>query len=160
MAYQVFLSHSSKDHEVVAAIHDQLVASGINVWTYEQHPEPGRRLSEKILEAIRQSDAAVVLLTEASSVSQYVQQEIGAALDARKPVLPIATFDVPPERLGMLAGVEYVRIDPADTSAGMAVLSASLGQRRDLKQQQQQQLAIALMLVGLLLLVALSAQSD
>lgn len=158
MPFQVFLSHSYKDQETVAAIHDQLVGSGINVWTSEQHPEPGRQLSDKILEAIRQSDALVVLLTEASSVSQYVQQEIGAALLAKKSVLPLATFDVPPERLGMLAGLEYVRVDLHNPSAGIAVLSGNLQKRRDSKQQQE--LAIALMLVGLLLLMALSADSN
>lgn len=158
MPYRVFLSHSYKDQDAVGAIHNQLVSSGIDVWTFEQHPDPGSRPSEKILEAIRQSDALVVLLTEASSVSQYVQQEIGAALLAKKPVLPLVTFDVPAERLGMLAGVEWLRVDPNDTSAGMAVLSANLGKRRDLKdQQEQRQAAIALMLVGLLLLIALSS---
>jgi hypothetical protein len=156
--YRVFLSHSYSDKEAVAAVHDQLVAGGIDVWTSEQHPQPGRQLSEKILEAIAESDALVVLLTEASSVSQYVHQEIGAALQAKKPVFPLATFDVPPDRLGMLAGVEWLRVDLGNVKAGTAELSAGLAKRADLKGQQQA--LSALMLVGLVLILALATKSE
>lgn len=158
MAYRVFLSHSYSDRAVVAAIHDQLAASGIEVWISEQHPEPGSQVSEKILEAIRQTDVLVVLLTEASSVSQYVQQEIGAALIAKKPVVPLATFDVPPDRLGMLAGVEWLRVDPSNANAAGAELSVWLLKRRDLKERQQALTAV--MVVGLILLLALASTSD
>jgi hypothetical protein len=158
MPYRVFLSHSYRDQSAVAAIHNQLEASGIDVWTSEQHPEPGRRLGDKVLEAISRSDAMVVLLTETSSVSQYVHQEIGAALQAKKPVIPLATFDVPSDRLGMLAGVEWLRVDPNDSAAGLAELSAGLLKRRDLKQQQE---AVgALMLVGLLVLMSLARKPE
>lgn len=133
MAYKVFLSHSYKDQDIVAAIHDGLVAGGIDVWTSEQHPEPGRLIGGKILQAIGQSDAVVVLLTETSSVSQYVHQEIGAALQAKKPVIPLSTFDVPSDRLGMLAGVEWLRIEPASPGEGVAQLSAGPSKRADLR---------------------------
>jgi hypothetical protein len=158
MAYRVFLSHSYSDKAAVGAIHDQLAASGIEVWISEQHPEPGSQVSKKILEAIRKTDVLVVLLTEASSVSQYVHQEIGAALIAKKPVIPLSTFDVPADRLGMLAGVDWLRVDPSNADAAGAELAAWLLKRRDLKERQEA--LTAAMLVGLILLLALASTAD
>ncbi len=158
MAYKVFLSHSYSDKGAVAAIHDQLATSGIEVWISEQHPEPGTLVGKKILDAIQQTDVLVVLLTEASSVSQYVHQEIGAALAAKKPVIPLATFDVPADRLGMLAGVEWLRVDPSNPAVAGANLAASLLKRRDLKERQEA--LTAAILVGLILVLALASTSE
>jgi TIR domain len=158
MAFRVFLSHSYSDKAAVGAIHDQLATSGIEVWVSEQHPEPGSQVSSKILDAIRQTDVLVVLLTEASSVSQYVHQEIGAALIAKKPVIPLATFHVPDDRLGILAGVEWLQVDPSNPAAAGAELAAWLLKRRDLKVRQEA--LTAAILVGLILVLALASTSD
>jgi hypothetical protein len=158
MAYKVFLSHSARDRDAVAAIANHLGAIGIDVWLFEQHPEPGDSVAKKILDAIPRADAMLVLLTEASSVSQYVHQEIGAALAAKKPVIPITTFDLPAERLGMLAGVEWLRVDLGDPDPGLADLTSALQRRRDLKQQEQQG-AMALGLIAFALIWALSQPS-
>jgi hypothetical protein len=70
----------------------------------------------------------------------------------------LATFDVPPDRLGMLAGVEWLRVDPSNANAAGAELAAWLLERRDLKERQEA--LTAALLVGLILVLALASTSD
>src|ERR1022692_2522387 len=84
-----FLSHSMKDHAVVELLKQQIEALGVDLYLAEHDPQPGRPLVDKVTEAIRRSDAMVVLLTEAGVAAPFVQQEIGVAHCAHKLIVPI-----------------------------------------------------------------------
>lgn len=102
-------------------------AMGIRCWVAEDHPEPGATLSAKIMTAVAESVAMIVLLTESARSSPYVQQEIGMALHASMPVIALVDQSVEMSDLAMLEGVEHIAFDPNDLGASSANLIA--GQR-------------------------------
>jgi nucleoside 2-deoxyribosyltransferase len=73
---------------------DQAAAAGMEVYLAEHDVQPGESLAEKVRKAIRRSDAVVVLLTKSGAASAYVHQEVGVAIEAGKPVIPIVETGV------------------------------------------------------------------
>lgn len=99
---------------LVSKVRDDLVNAGISVYLAEEHPEPGRILSEKITENIKSSDCMIVLLTDMGIRSHYVNQEIGAARMIEKLVIPMVEKAIEPKIGGLLAGLEYILFDKTD----------------------------------------------
>ena len=76
----VFLSYSSRDHEIVARIERDLQLAGIGVWRDSTHVMPGDALSEAIFhDGMSECDHAVVYLTTQSINSPWVKRELDAA---------------------------------------------------------------------------------
>lgn len=123
---QVFLSHATRDAPVVAWVGAQVEAMGIRAYIAEHDPQPGTPLAAKVRAAIQESDAMLALLTHAGDASRYVQQEIGAALQAGKPVIALVDQRVPQNGLAMLEGVEHMAFDPEDPAPSAASLTAAL----------------------------------
>lgn len=80
---QVFLSYSHKDSELAKQIAEGLVEFGLDIWNSEAEIFPGDNWAEKVSEALKDSDAMVVLLTPESLESITVQREIEYALGNR-----------------------------------------------------------------------------
>jgi hypothetical protein len=79
---KVFLCHSSDDKEFIRKLYRQLCAAGIDPWLDEEKILPGRECQIEIKEAVRSSDAVVVILSNNSiSKKGFVQKEIRIALD-------------------------------------------------------------------------------
>ena len=105
MAFQAFLSHSTRDQALVDQIKERVVAAGVRrLYLAEHDPHPGRLLSQKVQEAIDRSHAVVLLLTPNSYDSAFVHQEVGYAIKGRKIVIPLVDPLVPHEALAMLEG--------------------------------------------------------
>ena len=119
MDYKVFLSYSTKDMGLVVKIRDDLTKAGISVYLAEERPEPGKTLSQKIMENIKSSDCMIVLLTDIGIRSQYVNQEIGAARMIDKPVIPMVEKKMESKIGGLLAGIEYILFDKANPRKAM-----------------------------------------
>ncbi|WP_334908631.1 toll/interleukin-1 receptor domain-containing protein [Nostoc sp.] len=75
----VFISHSSKDTNLVRQIADALRNADFQVWNDTQI-FPGDNWAELIANELRESDAMVVLLTPNSVDSPYINAEVGYAL--------------------------------------------------------------------------------
>lgn len=148
MVYTVFLSHSSADSKWVRWIKENAQGVGINVYLYEHDAQPGRLIADKVRTAIQQSDALVVLLTASGQSSTYVQQEIGAAKMADKPIIPLVQPGTKPD-LAMLEGVEYI---PFDFARPKEALKTLLPHLQRLKQAKEDQLAVLLGLGSIILL--------
>ena len=101
---------------------------GIEVFIHEEYPEPGRLVSSKIQDAIEAADALVVLITDNSTSSAYVNQEIGWALKAKKPVIPLVAAGVSGADIGMLQGIEFIPFHPDQPSEVLTSLTRSLHQ--------------------------------
>ncbi len=164
MKPRVFLSHSSGDAEAVAVFRDQAAAAGMEVYLAEHDVRPGESLAGKVQQGIRSSDAVVVLLTTAGATSAYVHQEVGVAVAAGKPLVPIVENGV--ENLAMLEGVEYVSFDRDHPESAIRDLTMSLtelaerkraDEARAVARQQQKEMLI---LLGLLVLVLIALSSD
>lgn len=79
---QVFLCHSSTDRSGVRALHDRLVADGMDPWLDEEALLPGQEWELEIKKAVRYSDIVIICLSEeAVNKTGYVQNEIRIALE-------------------------------------------------------------------------------
>jgi len=163
---QVFISHSSADRRWVEWIAVQAQALGVVPYLAEHDPKPGTSLSEKVREAIRQSDAMIVLLTTSGMDSPYVHQEIGVAVEQGKLVVPLVHPAVQNRSLAMLDGKEYILFDfddPRDGSSSLILKLqelASAAAARDTRQQLRENLEVAFALAAMMALIYLASQGD
>jgi len=165
MKPKIFLSHASGDSEVAEMFRRQAEACGTEVYLAEHDVQAGQPLAAKIQDNIRNSNAVVVLLTHAGAASAYVNQEIGVAMEAPKPVIAIVEVGV--VDLAMLQGREYVPFDPSHPEGAIRRLTSSLTDlaervhqkeaARASRQQQREMLVLLALLV--FVVVALSAES-
>lgn len=107
----VFLSHSSKDKRFVRGLAHQLKSAGIRVWLDEAAIKVGESLIQKLRQAIDSVDFLIVVLSQASIESAWVQKEVEMAMNyeikKRKiKVLPILKEAVPLP--GFLEGKVYL----------------------------------------------------
>jgi hypothetical protein len=77
---KVFISYAQSDEKLAAKVGDILKKSGLTVWDYRRDILPGDLWSEKASQALRDSDAMVVLLTPEAARSKQVRSEIDYAL--------------------------------------------------------------------------------
>ena len=125
---------------------------GVDLWLAEHDPQPGQHLPTKVQQQIERCHAVMVFITEAAQASPFVQQEIGWALRAKKPIIPVVQEGISGNDLAMLQGVEYIAFDFDNPEAGKDAL---LGHLKALAQAKQasDDLQTALMLIGALVLV-------
>ncbi len=86
--HDVFLSYSHDDREIAKSLIDALKAQGVPVWT-DNDTAVGANWEDHLRAAMGKADAVIFLVTPASLASAYVMSEIGAAVAARKPVIPV-----------------------------------------------------------------------
>ena len=80
---KVFLSYAKPDEKLARRIGDGLEQAGLTVWDYRREVLPGDLWSEKVTQALRGSDAMVVLLTPEAVHSDQVRWEIEYALSSQ-----------------------------------------------------------------------------
>jgi TIR domain len=77
---KVFISHAQKDKPLAQRVAAILRESGLDVWDDAYEVMPGENWAEKIAQALKESEAMVVLLTPEALESSNVLWEIGYAL--------------------------------------------------------------------------------
>jgi hypothetical protein len=77
---KIFLSHSSKDKEFVRHIANDLQTYDLPVWFDEWEIKVGDSLTQKISDGINESGWLIIVLSENSINSKWVQNEINAAM--------------------------------------------------------------------------------
>jgi nucleoside 2-deoxyribosyltransferase len=102
----VFCSYSGKDASWIKSYRDLLTTAGHSTYLFQDDQQPGRYIAEKIQGEIDKADVVLAFITLHSTGSDYVQQEIGYALKAGKPIIPLVEDGV--TSLGMLEGREYL----------------------------------------------------
>lgn len=75
----VFISHSHKDHEFVARLNMALRERGVRTWFSPEEIRPGTKLSESIFAAIDSFDRLIVVLSQNSMSSPWVNSELHRA---------------------------------------------------------------------------------
>ncbi|MFN8374190.1 MAG: TIR domain-containing protein, partial [Anaerolineae bacterium] len=89
MEFDVFLSYSRKDSEMMRRVRDDLRAAGLRVWT-DETLEPGTETWEAEVEgAIRASQILVVLLSPDAHASEWVRNEITLADALQRRIIPV-----------------------------------------------------------------------
>src|SRR5713101_7620563 len=85
----IFCSHSEKDFQWIAPLKKVVEAIGFSLYFFEDDHQPGASVADKLQKAIQKADVVVVFLTRNSESAPYVHQEIGYALRAKKPIIPL-----------------------------------------------------------------------
>lgn len=86
---RIFLSHAAEDSQIASELAARFHDTGLESWVDELDMETGRDLSRGIKEALREARAIVVLVSERSANSPWVQFEIGAAIGMGKQLIPV-----------------------------------------------------------------------
>lgn len=76
----VFLSFATQDRGFAQDLSTQLQTLGHSVWSFDEQLTPGERWVDAILSRLKDVDAVVVLVSEASSKSAWIHHELGAAV--------------------------------------------------------------------------------
>lgn len=108
--WDLFISYSRSDSSIARRIAQDLRARQVSVFLDEESLTVGYPWPDQIRHALTSVDAILILISEASLESQWVQTEWSAALQSRSvrllPVLisPTARMMIPP----ILADIQYV----------------------------------------------------
>jgi hypothetical protein len=107
--HHVFLSYSRRDLRTMQRVRDDLLASGLSVWT-DEGIHPGTvSWKESIERAICGAGMLLVLLSPDANDSTWVQREIDYAEVQGIPVLPILVRGEPRDSIPFaLAGAQFV----------------------------------------------------
>jgi formylglycine-generating enzyme required for sulfatase activity len=94
MKIRCFLSYNQADKEAARTLGQNLLLRGVDVWFDEWTLRVGESLSGRIQDGILSSDYFIILLSDNSVASAWVQQELAAAIAVRianKPnfILPV-----------------------------------------------------------------------
>jgi DNA-binding CsgD family transcriptional regulator len=93
--YSCFISHSTKDQEFAVRLHADLQATGVSCWFAPHDMKGGDRVHDQIERAIEVYDRLLLLLSEASVASKWVETEMRKAFarekhEARRVLFPIS----------------------------------------------------------------------
>lgn len=143
MIYNVFISHSTQDRGLVIALANILAKFEITVFVAEWCLSPGEPVSKKVFEGIEKSDCIVALLTRNGIRSNWVNQEIGYALNAGKILIPLVEKGVNANDLASLQGKEYIEYDPHQYQDALLKTASFVKSLKLKKQEQKKTLLVA-----------------
>jgi hypothetical protein len=97
-----FISYATVDQEFVSRLYNQLRAHGIECWYAQEDLKIGDPIRQRIQEAIRVCDKLILVLSNQSVRSNWVEQEVETAFDeenrrGRLILLPLRIDDTPME---------------------------------------------------------------
>jgi nucleotide-binding universal stress UspA family protein len=116
---KVFISHSHSqtDEPLARKITAALQKAGLEVWDDEVEIFPGENWAEKVAQALRESEAMVVLLTPDALDSKWVDRDIDYALSEKRfrqrliTVLAASPEKLPEEKIpGILQRLKIVKL--------------------------------------------------
>lgn len=93
---EVFVSYASPDRDIAFRIAAYLEGQGIGCWIAPRDVPPGKDYGAAILEGIEASRVLVLVLSEESNGSAFVQKEVERAVSKAKAVLPVRIREVTP----------------------------------------------------------------
>jgi hypothetical protein len=81
---KVFISYACEDSEIARKLSRWLEGAGFDVWLDESNILPGDNWAEKVSQALKESQAMVVLISPAAMDSKWVRHEIEFALGTKE----------------------------------------------------------------------------
>ena len=97
MNHDVFISYSSKNSAAAQAICHQLEDNNIKCWMAPRDIPVGAKYASVITQAIKECKSVVLVFSEYSAVSPWVESEINIAFSNRKPIVPYKIDTTPLE---------------------------------------------------------------
>lgn len=162
---RVFVSYSRRDARPVLSIADALERRGHDVWI-DVEDIPVGAWAGRIVEAIRQSDVFLLVLTSASASSAEVAKEVSLAASRHIPIIPVViapAVEIPSEIAYHIAGQQRITVDPSEFATGVrAVIRAIEGSTTQSQVRAGRNLrrfAASLVVIGLIASAVLTAVS-
>lgn len=90
----VFISYSSKNQQVADSVRFLLKKNGISCWMAPYDIPIGSSYAYVINDALENCSCLLLLLTNASQTSEWVEKEVGRAISCKKPILPMQLEDL------------------------------------------------------------------
>jgi len=82
--YSCFISYSNKDHGIAQQLHNDLQNNGVRCWFAPEDMKIGDRIRPTIDHQIRMREKLLVILSENSVYSEWVGDEVEAAIEQEK----------------------------------------------------------------------------
>jgi hypothetical protein len=92
--YSCFISYSSDDQTFAERLYADLQANGVRCWFAPKDMKIGDRLRVRIDESIRLYEKLLLVLSETSVRSAWVEQEVESAISREMPDLPPVLFPI------------------------------------------------------------------
>jgi hypothetical protein len=92
--YSVFISYSSKDERLATRLRADLRARDVRCWFGPEDIRIGDRFRQRIEEAIRKHDKLLLVLSESSIASSWVESEVEAALEKEQKTGKLVLFPI------------------------------------------------------------------
>jgi TIR domain/Pentapeptide repeats (8 copies) len=92
--YSCFISYSSKDDAFARRLHADLQSNNVRCWFAPEDMKIGDRIRSRIDESIRSYDKLLLVLSEHSVSSKWVEFEVEAAMDKEQEGKPPVLFPV------------------------------------------------------------------
>ena len=110
MKYDVFISYSRVDSDVVREFANRITDAGYRVWMDVDGIESGDEFKDKIVSAIEDSRVFLFFSSEASNASSWTVKEVNVAVVLKKNIIPVRLDDSAYNKsiLFDLAGFDYV----------------------------------------------------
>lgn len=85
----IFISYSSKNHELVRQLTDVLRKNQVAYWKAPESIPAGSNYAKEIPKAIAMCSAVIFLVSKEAQSSIWVEKELDAAVCARKTIIPV-----------------------------------------------------------------------
>ena len=109
---KIFISHKSDDKKHANEIHKSLSGiDGVDVWVDAFNLAPGDDLTTAISSAIEDTDAVVVIWSDATDASEWVRREIETGTKSEKRLIPCILDRSLPRANPFLQGKLYLDFD-------------------------------------------------
>ena len=96
MAHDVFISYSNIDKSVAVDVCSILEKNGIPCWIAPRDVPAGKPYAASLVNAIRDSQIIVLVLSKGSNNSVHVLREMSEAVDNGIPIIPFRIEDIEP----------------------------------------------------------------
>jgi len=98
MAFDAFISHSSKDKAVADATCAALEAAGIRCWIAPRDVIPGHSYGEDLIDALDACRVMVLVFSASSNASPQIAREVERCVSRGVTIVPLRIDDVVPTR--------------------------------------------------------------
>jgi len=92
--HSCFISYSSKDQDFAERLYEDLQGQGVRCWFAPEDMRIGARIRPAIDEAIHRQEKLLLILSESSIGSQWVEQEVETALEKERQEGPLVLFPI------------------------------------------------------------------
>ena len=108
MAFDAFISYSSKDKTAADAACAVLERAGIRCWIAPRDIRPGGEYGAAIIDAIDQCRAMVLIFSSSANASHQISREIERAVAKSVPIVPVRIENMAPTNPWNISSAPFI----------------------------------------------------